>query len=141
MNDAAPTLPATTLPATDLHGVARRDDTTGPFFDALATGALLLHRCARCGHWARPDATTCSACHGGDLGWEPVSGRGAVVSRIVDHSRVREGVPIPLGLVELDEGPWLHVRLLGDPDVGGRVTLVVLRPVDDGEPIPAFTAV
>lgn len=127
-------------PVTDLRGAAERDDRTGPWFDALADGVLVLRRCGRCRHWNRPDTTTCPACHGEDLGWTPAAGTGLVVSRIVDHLGVREGLPpVVLGLVELDEGPWLHARLLDDPHIGDRVALVVLTG-EASEPVPAFRA-
>lgn len=141
----------------DLRAAARRDDDTGPWFDALAEGTLLLRRCARCSHHARPDAVGCPACRagGGDLTWARASGRGVVVSRIVDRAGERAGLaPVVLGIVELDEGPWLHARLLpadppdppdpadpvdGSPAIGEAVVLVVLTPADgEGEPVPAF---
>jgi uncharacterized OB-fold protein len=133
--------PAERLPA-DLRIPARRDERTGPWFDALAEGVLMVRHCGRCDHTARPDAETCPACHSATLGWLPACGTGHVVSRIVDHSPAREGAsPLVLGLVELDEGPWLHTRLLGGPqeapDIGDSVELVVLTAAD-GEPAPAF---
>jgi uncharacterized OB-fold protein len=55
---------------------------------------------------------------------------------IVDHTADGHVV---LGLVELDEGPWLHVRFdaPGRVTVGARARFGVLRP-RDGEPIPVF---
>jgi uncharacterized OB-fold protein len=128
------------LPTTDMRGAARRDARTGPWFDALTTGELLLLRCARCDHFARPDAQSCPACRSDELGWEPARGTGRVVCRIVDHGPTRhDSRPLTLGLVALDEGPWLHARLLGDPCDDDVVTLVVLTPDDgEGEPVPAF---
>jgi uncharacterized OB-fold protein len=131
--------PAERLPA-EVRVPARRDERTGPWFDALAEGVLTVRCCDRCGHAARPDTETCPACHSADLGWLPARGRGRVVSRIVDHSP-GHGSPLVLGLVELDEGPWLHTRLLGGPQeapgIGDTVELVVLVAAD-GEPVPAF---
>jgi uncharacterized OB-fold protein len=87
---------------------------------------------------SRPDTATCSACHSDVLRWTLAAGTGVVMSLVRDHSQVRDGAtPISLGLVELVEGPWLHIRLLDDPQVGDRVTLVVLAPAE-GEPVPAF---
>lgn len=132
------TSPVTPVPAAALRAIARRDERTGPWFDALAAGVLTVRRCARCGHAARPDAATCPGCHSDDLQWATSRGTGTVVSRIVDHSPVGDGGrPLPLGLVELDEGPWLLARLLDDPAIGDPVALVVLAP-DEGEPVPAF---
>jgi hypothetical protein len=50
------------------------------------------------------------------------------------------GEPITLGLVELDEGPWLHARLTDLPRAaaGARARLSVLFPRGN-QPIPSFT--
>ncbi|GAB90830.1 Zn-ribbon domain-containing OB-fold protein [Gordonia rhizosphera] len=111
------------------------------YFDALTAGRLELPRCEVCGHWARPtSASLCAEC--GSDAMTPVesSGKGRIVCTIVDHRAV-EGERV-LGLVELDEGPWIAGQILADPD-GARPaqgTAVVLRIMafDDGEPVPAF---
>lgn len=114
-------------------GGARRDARSATWFDALAEGTLLIRRCG-CGHHSRPDATACPACRSEELGWVCAAGTGTVVCLI------REGA-VTLGLVELDEGPWLHARLVGPSDVKteDRVSLTVLAPVGQGdEPVAAF---
>ncbi len=129
----------TPVRASELRTAAHRDDRTGPWFDALADGILTLRRCTGCGHTARPDAASCPACHSADLAWASARGTGRVVSRVVDHAAASDGdSPLTLGLVELDEGPWLHTRLLDDSAIGDPVTLTVLVPDDGGEPVPAF---
>ncbi len=118
---------------------ARRNEASAPWFDGLAAGVLLIRRCPRCGLHSRPDATTCPACHADRLEWVPAAGRGTVVCAIIEHRQQDE---VALGLVELDEGPWLaaqitdHVRATP----GTRVELVVVTP-DEGEPFPAFAAI
>jgi uncharacterized OB-fold protein len=122
-----------------LAGTARRDERSGPWFDALADGSLVIHRCRDCGHVSRPDTASCPACQSEDLEWFRAGGGGTVVSLIRDYSG---GEPLVLALVELDEGPWLHARLTDFPEgtIGCRVTLTVLPPDgDDGEHVPAFT--
>jgi len=124
-----------------LTGTARRDERSGPWFDALRDGNLLIHHCRDCGHASRPDAASCPACQSEDLEWIQAAGGGTVVSLIRDHSG---GEPLVLALVELDEGPWLNARLTDAPDatLGCRVTLAVLAPDgDDGEHVPAFTSI
>jgi len=98
-----------TAPAERTAGTARRDDRSGPWFDALADDTLLIRHCPRCGHHSRPDAAACPACH---------------------------------AVVELDEGPWLAVRLIADPPPapGSRVILQILK-AGQGEPIPGFAVV
>lgn len=85
-----------------------RDDDSVEFFDGTARGALVIKHCDTCGHYLRPDAMACSKCHGSELSWADSSGRGSLVSWIVVHGPAAAVV----GLVELDEGPWLHARLV-----------------------------
>ena len=87
-----------------------RDDDSAEFFDGTARGELMVKRCDACGQYLRPDSIACSICHGAALSWTDASGRGSVVSWIVVHGSESETT---VGLVELDEGPWLHARLVG----------------------------
>ena len=81
---------------------------------------------------------TCPACHADELEWVAARGTGPVVSAVFDHGGED---PVSLGLIELDEGPWLAARLIaGPPSPGSRVNLQILKP-DEGEPIPAFAVV
>ncbi|HEY3733693.1 MAG TPA: OB-fold domain-containing protein [Streptosporangiaceae bacterium] len=99
-------------------GIIRADGRSAPFFEAAARDVLLIKRCAACGHWLDPQATTCTGCGTDDPPWEAASGRGTLVSWAMAHPR--QGTPgaeaAVLALVELDEGPWLHSRL--DPADG-----------------------
>jgi hypothetical protein len=116
---------------------AQRDDASAAWFDALAHGRLLIRACRSCGHHSRPETATCPACHGAALDWTAAAGIGTVVCVITDHLT---GVPATLGLVELDEGPWLLVRVSGAsrPSAGTRVCLSV-HHAEGSEPIPVFT--
>jgi uncharacterized OB-fold protein len=101
---------------TDL-GVLRRDGRTDPFFDGATADRLMIRRCEDCGHWFAPDASGCPGCDGDRLTWAPAAGTATLVSWAVAHPRPRDDgavrPPVFLGLVELTEGPWLHVRLDG----------------------------
>jgi len=150
-------------------GIIRRDERSGPFFDAAAAGRLLIRRCGQCGRWLAPEAGACYDCGAEDPGWAPASGRGTLVSWAVQHPRAapsgqaggtgeagqtrapgqvrQEGAPAVLALVELDEGPWLHTGLaVTDPDAiaalraGLRVTASFVHPAD-GESYPVFRQV
>ena len=125
-----------TAPAERTTVTARRDDRSTPWFDALARDILLIRRCPRCGTTAARTPPTCPACHADELEWVTATGTGTVVSVVVDHG-VED--PVLLGLVELDEGPWLAVRLIADPPPapGSRVILQILK-AGQGEPIPGF---
>ncbi len=72
----------------------------------------------------------------------PAAGGAAVVSWAVVNERTAEGVDrIPVGIVELDEGPWWWTELAdADPDAGlaGRRARVAFRTFDDGTAVPYF---
>ena len=93
-----------------------RDDDSVEFFDGTARGELMIKQCEACGHYLRPDAMACSKCHGSELSWTKSSGRGSLVSWIVVHGPTSAVV----GLVELDEGPWLHGRLVASTPCRSR---------------------
>ena len=116
-----------------------RDDESAPFFDGAARGELMVKRCDACGHHVRPVAIACTACHGTDLSWAASAGTGTLVSWTVVHGR---GDDVVAGIVELDEGPWIHARLVDtDPTrlaVGASVAAEFV--VAGEERVPVFRA-
>ncbi len=113
-----------------------RDDDSVEFFDGTARGELMIKQCDTCGNYQRPDAMACSKCHSPELSWTGSSGRGSLVSWIVVHG---EGSSV-VGLVELDEGPWLHARLVDvdTPSLSvGDVFTVDFEPAGE-ENVPIF---
>lgn len=108
------------------------------YFDALRAGRLDVPRCDDCGHWARPSVPSCPACGSRHLTPTPVGGRGVVVSAIIDHGAA--DAPRTLGLVELDEGPWIAAQIRGDAVAAGTPVTLTIDTFDDGEPVPAFEA-
>ena len=113
-----------------------RDEDSVEFFDGTARGELVIKQCDTCGHHLRPDAMACSKCHGSALSWTKSSGRGSLVSWIVVH----HGEPAVVGLVELDEGPWLHARLVDVDNASlsvGDALVVDFEPAGP-EKIPVF---
>ena len=90
----------------------RPDRWLGPnhdtFWDWCARGELRLQRCARCSGISWPVVKACEFCGGEDVSWEPMSGRGKVVSWCTferDYYRGLLPVPWDTILVELEEGP------------------------------------
>lgn len=120
----------------------RRDSATAKFFDGTARSEFLLVRDTRTGevHEPRFDTTTDPERYV----QVPAAGTATVVSWAVVHLRGKDGtVRQPVGIVELDEGPWWWTALDGvDPDddlLGHRVRVAFTEAGD--ETIPYFTAV
>jgi uncharacterized OB-fold protein len=86
-------------------------DLTRPFWEAARHGRLVIQRCQACGYYNHPPRPACDACLSTDLGFEDVSGRGAVWSYTVMHQKsvagFEDAVPYLTALVELDEQPML----------------------------------
>jgi uncharacterized OB-fold protein len=136
---AAPGLPA--FPA------VARDRASEAFFDAAARGELLVQQCLQCATVLPPEARTCHACGSVDLGPTVVSGSGRLISWVVVAQApipaLKGAVPYVSAVVELDEGPWLMVRLVGsgEPAVDSRVRVDFVRSGSEDEPgelLPVF---
>ncbi len=122
--------------------VVHRNDRTAAFFDAAANDVFLAQRCTVCAHWTGPAPHACVACRSELLEWAPVGGDATVVSWTVVHGRPGSTVaPAVVVVGELEEGPWLNLRLVGAPaERLGRATplrIAFLHP-DEGESIPVF---
>lgn len=112
-----------------------RDDSSAPFFDAAADGCLLLRYSPGSDAWSDPAALVCSTTQAQDLEWREASGTGQLISWTVKPGRSRDGVATPdtvVGIVELDEGPWLTLWLPeADPTtlaVGSQVRVDFVQP-------------
>lgn len=90
---------------------------SGPFWDEVANGRVLVQNCAVCGHHQLYARTACTACHSPSVEWIRAAGTGQLYSftvvRRAPSARFADDVPYALGLIELDEGPRLLVRIVG----------------------------
>lgn len=127
-----------------------RDDGSAAFFDAAARQELLMQR-GPSGTVLPPEARTDPASGSADLEPVTVSGAGVLVSWAVVHRApmpaLAGAVPYVSAVVELAEGPWLIVRLVGDT-AGCRAGDPVLArfvpsgdPADPGAALPVFERV
>lgn len=89
----------------------RPDRTLGPghddFWAWCGKGELRLPRCRHCNTLAWPVVPVCENCGGEKFSWEPMSGRGKLVSWCSFERDYYAGMlpmPWPTILVELDEG-------------------------------------
>lgn len=126
-----------------------RDNASAAFFDAAARGELMVKRSAVSGTVLAPEARTDPASGSPNLLPCVVAGGGKLVSWAVVHRAplpvLAASVPYISAVIELDEGPWLMVRLFAD-DPGGlhagdRVQVRFLQSGDGdqlGEVVPAF---
>ncbi len=85
------------------------------FRDGLARGELLVQACNGCGKAIMYPRHRCPFCQSGDLDWRTSSGEGVLhsytVVRAVPPKGFEDDVPYALGVVKLDEGAQLLVRL------------------------------
>jgi uncharacterized OB-fold protein len=116
---------------------------TQPFRQGLGEGRLMLQRCERCQRARYPPAPVCPHCAAADHRWLQFDGGGTVHSwvryRRAFHPSFASLVPYFVVSVELDAGPRMFGRLLGDeePQIGSPVQMLVER-WEDGGCAPAF---
>lgn len=115
-----------------------------PFWDGVDDGRLRLPHCGDCGNAHLPPGPVCPFCFSSKLNWEDASGKGSITTWTVVHKvwfPVFAGsVPYNVIQVQLDEGPRMTARLVGNdapPQVGQRVS-VVFQQIEDGLVLPAF---
>lgn len=99
--------------------VPRSTPETEPFWAGVAAGELRLQRCADCSRYYFYPRPFCRHCQSRNVSWHPVSGRGRLVSYVINHRPAPEVAaqsPI-IALVELEEGPRMLSLIVGvDPD-------------------------
>ena len=117
------------------------------FWDATATGHLLLPRCTACDDviwYPRPYCPTCGSL---DIEWIEASGRGTVYSFTVnrrgqaDLPAYREAGLYVLAYVELEEGPRVMTNIVEcDPETVriGQQVEVVFHDTGAGTALPRF---
>jgi uncharacterized OB-fold protein len=76
---------------------------------------LRIPACHGCGALIFPPSPRCALCGGFDIGYAVASGNGRLYSFTVVHQPQVPGFryPLPVGLVELDEGPRIVADLIG----------------------------
>jgi uncharacterized protein len=126
-------------------GPVTRDAATAEFLDGTAAGQFLLRHCRACGALSAPQAAQCEACSSTALGWRPASGRAALVSWTVAHSKPDASGTTDrtiLGLAELAEGPWWWSQIVhanpADLRVGTPLRITYQRHDPGHEAIPVF---
>lgn len=114
------------------------DPESRPFWDATATGVLLLKRCRSCDATHYYPRSICPHCFSEETEWYPASGRGIVYSYSVAR---RVEVPYVIAYVTLVEGVTVMTNIVEcDPDavrIGQEVELT-FRKTEGGKGLPVF---
>jgi len=115
----------------------------GFFFEGAKQHKLLIQQCSACQTLRHPPQPRCDHC--GSYEWHPLeaSGKGTVYSYVVNHHPQVPAFdyPLPLGLIELEEGTRLVAEIVDcvpdDIKVGMPVTVTWID-ADDELTLPAF---
>ena len=93
------------------------DRDSKPWWQSIARHEFVQQRCSQCGVWRWPPREMCGECASFEWSWQPVSGRGTVVSFIRTHHFFLPNMSEPFFtvFVSLDEqadivmpGSWHH---------------------------------
>jgi len=94
------------------------DEFSRVYWDAARDGTLLIQRCPACGRCQFYPRRHCAGCFAPDPEWVPASGRGQLhtytVIRKTPNAEFAADCPYVLAVVELDEGPRMTARIVGE---------------------------
>jgi uncharacterized OB-fold protein/acyl dehydratase len=113
------------------------------WFEGALQHRLLIQVCDQCNTLRHPPEPRCAACGSYDWHVRDASGRGTVYSFVVNHYPQIPSFdyPLPVGLIELEEGTRLVADLVGvDPaDIRiGMPVVVEWQDLDEELSLPAF---
>src|ERR1041384_5853129 len=121
------------------------NEDTQEYWEACKRGELRLQKCAGCGHLRFPPSIVCPRCLSESSTWEQTSGRGTVYTWIVVHRpqppAFFEDAPYNVAIVELEEGPRLHARIVDcapETIAIGMPVEVVFEKKNDDVTMPYF---
>ena len=132
--------------------MSERAFTNHAFHQYLAEGRLMGARCESCGAVFVPPRPMCRECHGSEMEWVELSGKGKLAAFTIVHiaptAMIEAGYgrenPYCAGVVELEEGPMISAQVLGvevtHPEGIQLGIALELSPVQRGEGENARTA-
>jgi uncharacterized protein len=106
------------------------------YWQNLNEGKVTLQRCTQCQEWQFPALERCRHC-GGEVTFQPVSGKGHIYTYIINHRPSAPGfdelLPYPIALVSPEEAPHLHIpgRVVGIDNDAVRVDQAVTTEITD----------
>jgi uncharacterized protein len=113
------------------------------FFEGAKEHRLLIQRCTQCKTLRHPPRPVCPKCRSYEWDAVEASGKGTIYSYVVNHYPQVPAFdyPLPVGLIELEEGTRLVANLVGiDPSEVEVGLPVALEWIDHDEDLtlPAF---
>jgi hypothetical protein len=121
------------------------DPYSKPFWAHAKQGRLVVQRCDVCGDLHFPPGPVCPACLASNQSFQPVSGRGTLVSWVHFHHAYWDGfkgeLPYTVCLVKLAEGPIMISNLLDEqPEKlhAGASVSVIFDAVSEDLTLPRF---
>lgn len=104
----------------------------------IEAGALCILRCTECSAWRHPPRRFCPQCFSDGAEFQPVSGRGRIITVSVSHrSRDpgwQERAPYATLVIELEEGQRVIAATKSEPDdivLGAPVHVTIEPRADD----------
>jgi uncharacterized OB-fold protein len=94
-----------------------------PMWHSIGTENWQLQQCSNCHEYRYPPAPICPHCLSMDYAWQPLSGRGTILSWVVFHRQYFPDYPAPYNnvAVQLAEGPIIISNLVGELPVGSWI--------------------
>jgi uncharacterized OB-fold protein/acyl dehydratase len=113
------------------------------WWEGIAAGELRIQRCKECGTLRHPPRPMCGQCQSLAWDWIVSKGAGTVHSYVVLHHPPVPGYeyPLPVALVDLDEGTRLVANVAGCAPSEIRIGMRVqarIEPVDEEMKLPFF---
>lgn len=101
--------------------IEEREFNSASFYRFLAEKKLMASRCKKCQELYLPPHPICSKCHGNDMEWVEMKGKGRLAAftavAVGPSFTIEEGYdrdnPYLVGVVELEEGPKVSGRIRG----------------------------
>jgi uncharacterized protein len=104
------------------------------WWEALARHELVLQRCDDCAAWRWPARAICNRCGSFGWNWQPISGRGVIVSWVVNHHAFSTAFTSPYAVVTVRLAEQDDLALIGSwqGDIDAlRIDLPVVARFDD----------
>jgi uncharacterized OB-fold protein len=108
------------------------------YWDYARSHRLSVQVCKACGHRHFPPTPVCPNCLSDAQTWEPVSGRGTLVSWVTFHRAYwpafRDDLPYHVCLVQLDDGPLIVSNFAGNIPHNAEMGMPMKVQFDDVTP-------